>query len=703
MRLKQLSYAAAIMSLGTLMAACSSESLVPEPDAPVDKDTDFYINVKIATPAETETRANDNVTASDYVNGTEEEQKINEIFFVFYNSDHQYVGNSTYTPKSEELESQNKDGSIETILNITVPVTVAKGSTKPAFVMAYINPTVKAKNDLLNNYYEALGAFRELYEVVPKGTVPAPTGSKQHEGFSMNNSVHYEEEAADELPTIAVPLTKGLYTSKEAAQAEDAESVVIYVERIVAKVALDESKSADGTPNWTQSHEVVQDEDENVYTFTFEVLGWGLSNLENYTFLVKNFRTEDDGNPTTFNGLMSFTNYQYGELNTRLATNGGMTSPNWNFKGGLTGSSTDNWAISGHRSFWALSPTYYHTSGEASSTVQIPTYADDIYKPAETTDASALAMPNPSLIYRSFNDIYNTKPATPVKGAYGQNIGGTQYTLEHTMQASMITDYQKRAVTCAIVVGRYKLQKGTGAVAYPTDNFYLRKIMTADGIKSIIYPSDKEMKQAYLAKNTTIYIANPEYTEGGEAPQYIPVPYSDPESGTNTHLGDFVIDHARKDITGTSIPSRYVTLKLQNTEGYYYQDATGAFKAVTSTNLGQVNKDLYNNMIGMLGGIEMYKSGYAYFEVPVKHLWGRGAGDKSIGDENFVAKLGQYGIVRNHCYNIKINGIEGLGTGISDPDAPIVPNIDNDNYLVKTEIRVQRWRVVPEQSVTLKP
>ncbi len=56
----------------------------------------------------------------------------------------------------------------------------------------------------------------------------------------MNNSVHYEEEKDTELPTIAIPLSEGegLYTTKEAAAADGAKSVVIYVERIAAKVTL---------------------------------------------------------------------------------------------------------------------------------------------------------------------------------------------------------------------------------------------------------------------------------------------------------------------------------------------------------------------------------------------------------------------------------------------------------------------------------
>ena len=64
--------------------------------------------------------------------------------------------------------------------------------------------------------------------------------------------------------------------------------------------------------------------------------------------------------------------------------------------------------------------------------------------------------------------------------------------------------------------------------------------------------------------------------------------------------------------------------------------------------------------------------------------------------------LGQYGIVRNHVYNINVQAISGIGTGLSDPEDPIVVPVKDKQYFVKTQIRVQRWRIVPQQNVDLK-
>lgn len=114
---------------------------------------------------------------------------------------------------------------------------------------------------------------------------------------------------------------------------------------------------------------------------------------------------------------------------------------------------------------------------------------------------------------------------------------------------------------------------------------------------------------------------------------------------------------------------------------------------------------MYKFFNSKLGSVEMFNGGYAYFKVPIRHLWGRdnkGFGDSaSATQDGFV--LGQYGVVRNHVYNINVTAIGGIGTGLSNPDDPIVIPIKEKEYHVATVIRAQRWRIVPTQDVTLKP
>ena len=74
--------------------------------------------------------------------------------------------------------------------------------------------------------------------------------------------------------------------------------------------------------------------------------------------------------------------------------------------------------------------------------------------------------------------------------------------------------------------------------------------------------------------------------------------------------------------------------------------------------------------------------GATYYYTPIKHL----------GD---AGKLGEYGIVRNHSYQVTIQNIKGFGTPVYDPDKEIDPMIPSDeNTYLAASIKVLSWRVV---------
>lgn len=74
--------------------------------------------------------------------------------------------------------------------------------------------------------------------------------------------------------------------------------------------------------------------------------------------------------------------------------------------------------------------------------------------------------------------------------------------------------------------------------------------------------------------------------------------------------------------------------------------------------------------------------GATYYYTPIKHLGSAG-------------KLGEYGIVRNHSYQVTIQNIKGFGTPVYDPTKVIDPMIpSDDNTYLAARINVLSWRVV---------
>lgn len=82
---------------------------------------------------------------------------------------------------------------------------------------------------------------------------------------------------------------------------------------------------------------------------------------------------------------------------------------------------------------------------------------------------------------------------------------------------------------------------------------------------------------------------------------------------------------------------------------------------------------------------EVRANGDTYYYTTIRHL----ATDPT--------KLGYFGVVRNHWYQVSINSLAGFGTPVFDPEQPIVPITPSDeNSYMAAQINVLQWRVVSQ-------
>lgn len=668
-----------MLATGLAFTGCSSDNAPDSPDRVVEAGTQFYIRVAIAN-ADGSTRAGytDNTDESNYADGdTQTESAVKNVLFVFYNADGGYVADKTIANPTPSAGS----GNIESLLDIVVPVTIQETSKIPAYVVAYVNPTTSASSNVTGNLDAIQARTRSLSDVLPTAQ-----GGTNTNGFLMTNSVYYEEGSNAPIVAAPVPPT-ALYESKAAAQAGTA-SITVYVERAMAKVNVFTNRTDEGNGTLADAPQtVVNADDQANYTLSFDAKAWGLNNEEKVTYILKNFRTGEVNNPTVI------TNMGWTAANTAMSS---LSEPDWNYP------AVSNDPKKGRRSFWAYSPNYFNVT-------TYPEYSDQI------------STSNPSPLNQiSVTEIWDTK--NEELGSKGHAFGTGAYTLENTVSDNVLRNAKAgvRAVSSAVIVGKYTVKNADGTEV-PYDNLYLRRgISVSEGTTSnIVYVGNDYMMQSFLSQQTAtdgvIFVKN----AAGSTPEYSPVSWAD--ANKDNIKADFEIVHPEKDVTGVYTANRFVTLQLKSTatltktegEGddakqvakYYYRDNNGLMTAVTSDNRSLVNISLYQQFNAKLGAVEMFNGGYAYFKVPIRHLWGQnntGFGDKGdLTTTGFV--LGQYGVVRNHIYNINVTAIGGIGTGISDPDEPIVFPITEKEYFVKTEILVQKWRIVPQQDVILKP
>ena len=149
---------------------------------------------------------------------------------------------------------------------------------------------------------------------------------------------------------------------------------------------------------------------------------------------------------------------------------------------------------------------------------------------------------------------------------------------------------------------------------------------------------------------------------------------------TTTTTGDVYNPIEPSDITFKTVSSSStvkdyeVVATLASTVGeLYVKDGETTYKTV--------KKDVVNAELEKEEA-QVRPDGFTYYYTPIQHLGEAG-------------KLGEYGIVRNHSYQVTIRNIKGFGTPVYDPKKEIDPMIpSDDNTYLAASIKVLSWRVV---------
>ena len=155
----------------------------------------------------------------------------------------------------------------------------------------------------------------------------------------------------------------------------------------------------------------------------------------------------------------------------------------------------------------------------------------------------------------------------------------------------------------------------------------------------------------------------------------VPVAAGEPDKYVNLDASD--ITFTTDAPSGTQAKDYEVFATLAKPDITLYEQKGGVWNEVTDKSV------VYNMLQGTPA--EVRKGGMAYYYTTIKHLGKKG-------------KLGEYGIVRNHSYQISLNSIKGFGTPVYNPEKIIVPAIpSNDKTYLAAKINVLSWRVVPSQ------
>lgn len=134
-------------------------------------------------------------------------------------------------------------------------------------------------------------------------------------------------------------------------------------------------------------------------------------------------------------------------------------------------------------------------------------------------------------------------------------------------------------------------------------------------------------------------------------------------------------------------------IKCVATEGYtvtFAPSDAGAAKTWYSKSGANYTEVTIETELAKIAPAQVYKNGMTYYTVDVRHLATPGSG-----------KAGEFGVVRNHSYQINITGIEGFGTPIYNMEQVVVKPedpADHESYIA-SEVKILAWRLVNQNAV----
>lgn len=307
-----------------------------------------------------------------------------------------------------------------------------------------------------------------------------------------------------------------------------------------------------------------------------------------------------------------------------------------------------------HRSYWGKSVHYKYDSNDYANSAMDGNIGEK------------------ALTYRSLKDYYDQ--STKELGNAGSSLRSPQYAMEHTPSVDHLkVMYQptgSACVTSAILIAQLlgfdenndgKIDEGESLIG--------KKLYRMDGA---FWNEEELMRSLYSLFATNIWVVK-EGTSESMVYERISETYFQ-----LTDIGDGLV--------GLGITDKAKNLTL------YYKDENGEMQHYTALegDLQTFNKEKASSL-----HINGFTNGWMYYNIAIEHLAPFTNGVKYNDAEykgNYIQE-GQYGVLRNHWYQITVNDIIGLGWGITNPEEPIVPQLRTDKVGVSFEVKVCPWHV----------
>ena len=332
---------------------------------------------------------------------------------------------------------------------------------------------------------------------------------------------------------------------------------------------------------------------------------------------------------------------------------------------GLSGTNKNNYAIKNidtswslgdftwndaayNRSYWAMSPNY----GKGSYPVN---FAGAYEEATDKTDVEGTDKTDASIYtlnYFSWNELNGT-------------LGAHAYCMENTNKDAILKANFASSLTNVLVKAQVYVQTTSNDGESTTEDTKFSFVR----YNNTFYTPESFLAQVWNQVNLQYYYKKDDNTYALWTPDHL----------TEVNIFDGKVNVALK----SDAPTEWFT-RVANTEaGHTY----------TAVETPQISSRLK----GLAIEAEYFNEGMMYYAIPVEHL----RGGKYGFDDNGAVTLNEadYGIVRNHYYNVSLKSISKLGTSVYDPDEDIIVQIvDNKTYAISAQINILSWKVVNQEA-----
>ena len=217
---------------------------------------------------------------------------------------------------------------------------------------------------------------------------------------------------------------------------------------------------------------------------------------------------------------------------------------------------------------------------------------------------------------------------------------------------------------------------------------------TVAGIKTHMFRTNQNVVYFRTKKEISSESGSDEtHTFGGVTYGMIPVKVDDLEfvSGLDAGMADSNAENSPRYLSYLNLPSEALSSnKIFN--GVETEINGQLYQKNTDGSYTEISLDEANTLFTSVGGAKIWKSGNTYYYHEINHL--------NTTDNS--GQRGEYGIVRNHIYEVVLKTVYGMGTPVltpeegTDPDdwEDIIPQKPSNEFYLGARINILSWRVV---------